>query len=137
MPNGPERNADEAGGEVGEIMTLFEKCSEIPKNSDSISRQAVVDEIREWKSRLPIEGLVDHILALPPIKPEPMHGKWIQMHSMHCRTWECSKCGYRVDLEDGGIYNFCPNCGSKMGDMKDDMDKGSTSKDAEGPVRGI
>lgn len=92
-----------------------EKCSEISKNSDSISRQATVAEIREWKSRLPVEGLVDHILALPPIKPELTPGKWIPKHSKYCRTWECSKCGYRVDLEDGGIYNFCAACGEKKG----------------------
>ena len=41
-------------------------------------------------------------------------GEWIPKHSQWSKTWECSKCGYRVNLEDGGIYNFCSACGEKM-----------------------
>lgn len=39
---------------------------------------------------------------------------WIPKHSQWSKAWECSKCGYRVNLEDGGIYHYCSSCGSKM-----------------------
>ncbi len=47
-----------------------------------------------------------------PVEAET--GEWIPKHSQWSKTWECSKCGYCVNLEDGGIYNFCSACGEKM-----------------------
>ena len=43
-------------------------------------------------------------------------GKWVlcELRWDWPKTWECSGCGYRVDLEDGGIYHFCSACGLPM-----------------------
>ena len=43
-------------------------------------------------------------------------GKWtpILFGDNKITLWECSECGYKVDLEDGGTYKFCSACGAKM-----------------------
>ena len=86
---------------------------------DSINRQALLAEYdrlhvgKPGRARKMIEDA-------PSVQPERKTGKWIPKHSKYCRTWECSKCGYRVDLEDGGIYNFCSACGADMRGEQDD-----------------
>lgn len=40
-------------------------------------------------------------------------GKWID--SIEHDGWFCSKCGYQITSRYGK-YNYCPNCGSRMGE---------------------
>lgn len=40
-------------------------------------------------------------------------GKWID--SIEHDGWFCSKCGYSITSRYGK-YNYCPNCGSRMGE---------------------
>lgn len=50
--------------------------------------------------------------ARRPVEAET--GEWMPKHSQWSKTWECSKCSYRVNLEDGGIYHYCSACGKKL-----------------------
>ena len=50
----------------------------------------------------------------PTIEPKQKVGKWLPRPSDLRTPWECSECGYRVNLEDGGIYRFCEACGARM-----------------------
>ena len=111
------------------------RCSEIPNDSDTISRQAAIDAVKKNTFRLTFaeeqncEGHVawsanavysdvmeGALLNLPSAQPEPKAGHWIHKHERTTNTWECSNCGYRVNLMDGGIYKFCSACGEKKED---------------------
>lgn len=48
-------------------------CSEFPNNSDTISRQAAIDEIKEiyeWHDNVTKERIIEHFKQLPPAQPE-------------------------------------------------------------------
>lgn len=83
------------------------------KNDDSISRAyyKLGKQIMEELQSALIYGTKDK---------EKKHPHWIPIHSQWSRTWECSECGYRVNLEDGGVYHYCSACGSKMEEREDD-----------------
>ena len=55
--------------------------------------------------------------ALPTIKPK--QGKWIPLTGMqppelHGKHY-CSNCDLILHLKlNGGVYNYCPNCGARM-----------------------
>lgn len=55
------------------------------------------------------------LLRMPTI--EPNHGKW--KHDADGLVW-CYGCGFGKERSDERPYNYCPNCGAKMGgDIKD------------------
>ena len=59
----------------------------------------------------------------PTIGPESLrpHGEWKHTSSSadpFCEVWECSCCG--AEDENGCCYNYCPNCGAKMGGAEDE-----------------
>lgn len=49
-------------------------------------------------------------------QPERNTGTWMYTYERGLGTWECSECGYRENIVDGGIYKFCSACGVKMED---------------------
>lgn len=84
------------------------------EKGDLISRQAVKDIILGGVStdtdadKEYVCGLIDN---LPSVENK---GEWIFDDECH-EHGHCSKCGYgKVDLVDGKIHNFCPNCGADM-----------------------
>jgi len=105
------------------------KCSEIPNNSDTISRQAMLDGIDKlikihfdrtvvlYKARQVAENL-------PSVQPERKTGRWIESNprdSKVCRLMTCSECGkayivnINVPYEDWTeAHKFCVECGAKM-----------------------
>ena len=46
---------------------------------------------------------------LPPVTPQPKAGHWIPKNSFLLK-YKCSECN--CESEE---YNFCPNCGARMG----------------------
>lgn len=107
-------------------------CSEFPNSSDTISRQAAIDEvmrdvscIRTHEFNAGATRAANRIKQLPPAQTDRMRGRWIPHREKSCEYigatlvyvtydyWFCDTCGYRV--EDGQpLYNFCPNCGADM-----------------------
>ena len=96
--------------------------------SDLISRQdaidAVVSSAAEW-DRMYIQDLNcrirDAIKQLP--SAEPKRGHWVGIDDEPYYEWECDVCGFVIDgsgcidpLEYLNIYNYCPNCGTRMTD---------------------
>lgn len=120
---------------VHEAIKLLEKpetdCSEIPNNSDTISRQQTIDALRTCYDTdtvtmdnddeyINYEDAVGEIEQLPSIQPEHKTGQWIPSDSE--LEIKCNKCGKDfseyVDSIDY-IYlaeypKFCPNCGAIM-----------------------
>ena len=97
-------------------------CSEIPNNSDLISRQAAIDAARDWYEGLicgSFKGLEKRLRALPPAQPEPKRGKtgrWMATEADEPCFYRCSECGRLIDERE----NFCPNCGVDMRGEQDE-----------------
>ena len=102
-------------------------CSEIPNNSDTISRQQAIEALRNYlvEKRCPDDGtltcrLIENevINKLPSIQPERIKGHWIAITSWN-NTYKCSVCGrLLVNITDGKNkvaknYPYC-HCGAKM-----------------------
>ena len=86
---------------------------------DLISRQAVLNEIKNYASMLwekyhepfPESTIMELIQALPSVQPETGH--WIERRNRATGRYEsvCSVCG----AEESSIYNlYCGNCGAEM-----------------------
>ena len=41
-------------------------------------------------------------------------GHWVGIDDEPCETWECDRCGYIEECEDGRQSNVCPRCGADM-----------------------
>lgn len=91
---------------------------------DCISREAVdtlVDELARAISdeRCCISRgrstatIMQDILELPPVTPQPKTGRWIDGEKTR---WKCSRCGYGV--LDWNTTPYCPNCGAKMQEVE-------------------
>ena len=79
---------------------------------DLINRQEAIDEIRIWKTKMTVEGLVDHIKALPSVQPKI--GRWVP-GGYDLYYLVCSCCGYqRYDYYETPKAKYCENCGAKM-----------------------
>ena len=115
-------------------------CSEIPNNSDTISRQQAIDALKTDMASLDhiIKGMsaydvrldayvsqrnqvncdIDTISNLPTAQPERKTGHWIAITSWN-NTYKCSVCGrLLVNITDGKNkvaknYPYC-HCGAKM-----------------------
>lgn len=69
----------------------------------------------------------DRVDAMPTVEAEPVkHGKYIGTefdgYADGCPVyyeWKCSECGC-VFEEEEPTYNYCPNCGAKMDEGKED-----------------
>lgn len=110
-------------------------CSEIPNNSDTISRQAAIDKIKKRLyetafNNVGVKQDVDETLVdvaenrlknwfkeLPSAQPERKKGKWLpDTNNNYEERFVCSVCGrsYKVDTCMGKpMWDFCP-CGADM-----------------------
>jgi len=100
--------------------------------SDTISRQAVIDELRKFKpeiipyekARIYVEETVktmyDRIVELPSAQPERKKGRWLPDNRPGGGFWVCSECKFPSEAFAANVlYKFCPNCGADMRGEKD------------------
>ena len=86
---------------------------------DLISRQAAIEKISETIWDTAVANDVKTLLKeLPSAQPERKKGKWINRSlNILYPEWErytCSVCG-----EHSNRYDYCPNCGAKMDEEKE------------------
>lgn len=131
-----EDSLDSYCGLNEEMKTAFRmaiealNCSEIPNNSDTISRQAVTKFLNDWLSCLfenchkqsasDLKMIIKDFKNLPSAQPERKIGQWILSDSE--LEIKCNKCG--KDFSDyvcsidyiflAEYPKFCPNCGAVM-----------------------
>lgn len=72
-----------------------------------------------------VPGIHSVIDLEPTVDAEPViHGKWIYGNDFHWYTASCSACGYqrRTDIKATGWnqWKYCPNCGAKMDERKEE-----------------
>ena len=97
---------------------------------DCISRQETIDAIKkihpvdtEYDCTLYDKIDVMYVLEdLPSVTPQPKIGRWIdegfyaEGHSEH--AYRCSECDEHY-IGYVGEFNFCPNCGAKMQEVRE------------------
>ena len=85
------------------------RCSEIPNDSDTISRQAAIDALDC------INGTEEVLRSLPSAQPERETGRWMPDNRPGGGFWVCSNCKFPSEAFAANmLYKFCPNCGAKM-----------------------
>lgn len=100
------------------------------QKDDVIYRQAAIDEILEWKTRMTTQGLVDRIAALPSAQPEQTNCEYCHEDSdgyvrpieknSHAwlirrgRTMKLHVC-FKGEYRECDIL-FCPMCGRRLTD---------------------
>lgn len=114
-------------------VTQFDGVEPIPlktkfcSNCGAYMRDNTDDDLIRRKDVLNLVGIVNgdikmdideriklyaNICLLPNIKNVSSKGKWIESDI----GWKCSECNYGV--KPWNNTNFCPNCGSYMGEME-------------------
>jgi len=96
-------------------------CSEIPNNSDTISRQAAIDEIHEdaeWLASQGSDWQVERmerdksiLMSLPSVQPEPRTAYWTKDI---VGSVICSNCGGIREDNRIGHTQWCNCCGCFM-----------------------
>lgn len=110
---------DEISNEA--YQKIMAHCEEQEPCEDCISRQAVnalVDELaraisdeRCCVSRgRATSTIMQDILDLPPVTPQPKMGEWLKNGEL-CK---CSNCHSNVLFTNVKIYKYCYHCGAKM-----------------------
>lgn len=62
--------------------------------------------------------VMECINKVPEVDAEPIrHGHWILQANGHGM---CSTCGIFVNLLNGMTWEYCPNCGAKMDEERED-----------------
>lgn len=91
---------------------------------EAISRQKMLEglaNIAKAKARSDAQkALMGRIMffteQLSPVTPQPKMGHWSHDGSHWKNRFICSGCGYKLFDEP---TNYCPNCGAKMQEVKD------------------
>lgn len=93
---------------------------------DCISREAVIKTIAEWLFSKEFhytnatEYLRKRLDELPSVTPQPKIRRWNFTKHYGRDYYVCSACGMeRMDDHSSG-WNYCPNCGAKMQEAKDE-----------------
>lgn len=96
--------------------------------AEYIDRESVLTKIDQYTRRCwPTVSYVESIIQTQPADVEPVrHGEWIEDHDY----LKCPECSVMVKRDftffDIGNWNYCPNCGEKMG-----MDRGGENASKE------
>jgi len=128
-------SAEERAWKIG-----IEDCIDILLSSDSvgqsencISRQAVDTLVDELARAISDERccmsrgrstatIMQDILDLPSVTPQPKVGHWIwELASNGWANHICSKCGFKenTDIHVKLNWRYCPKCGAKMVESED------------------
>ena len=99
----------------------------IAKYVDELSKHPSTKDIDYYDALIDAEDVIDD---LPSADVAPVrHGRWIGTEYDGYANgfpvydvYECSECGMEYDSTDDGeiTHNYCPNCGAKMDEEKDD-----------------
>ena len=89
--------------------------------SERIARKCVPD-LQDDELRPKLKSIRKFIANRPAVEAEPVRHAWWKAANRRgtlCDTYICSECGNMVMQAEGYtyscIFNYCPNCGAKMG----------------------
>lgn len=86
---------------------------------DLISRKAAIDLLMKWSGgydyiETETESAIKEFQDLPSAQRP---GRWKVSDLPKGKMKYCSECGFGQYIADERQYNFCPNCGARMGDL--------------------
>ena len=101
--------------------------SDLIKKRDAIEALNVIDVYGDGIGFEVLSHAIRDVSLLPTVDAEPVrHGKYIGTefdgYADGCSVyyeWKCSECGC-VFEEEEPTYNYCPNCGAKMDERKEE-----------------
>ena len=86
----------------------FEKACVLRQDTPRCNR-----DCKKCDLLLPTEDvLTAYDMAIKALEQEPKTGHWIPSHIPESILDECSECGFSCGAF---TFNYCPNCGAKMG----------------------
>lgn len=123
---------------ISDVISFINKSTELQalpaKPNDSISRQALIDEVLDdgngavlsYTAGMDEDELVEriekqmikHFISViehaPTVESNRPKGEWIKRSSVG--NWECSLCGNDIITSEQKLanYKYCPNCGADM-----------------------
>ena len=89
------------------------KALEQEPSEDAVSRGKAIYEIsvKDGKSEQ-----IEALMQLPSVQPKAKTGRWISEHTGYYRdNYVCSQCGVTKMFIYDELYDYCPNCGARMG----------------------
>jgi hypothetical protein len=108
---------------------LWEKYVEQETCDDAISRQAVLDKMKERDEEVSCLTTKD-VRDLPTVKPQPKTGHWILADEQNKEDVEndnyryiCSECQCSDIHAKGTVVPYCWKCGAKMIEPQESEDK--------------
>ena len=108
-------------------LSMAIKALEQEPCDDAVSRQAVLNEVREiatWHSgdAFNEDRVITHMKMLPSVTPKREQGEWIIEKDCEgkTRTCICPKCGEKTGKYTWKNPNYCSNCGAEMRTERED-----------------
>ena len=109
-------------------LHIFEKMVSQDPCEDAISRQAVLDAIKDYATMLwkmynePFNerAIMDIVQDLPSVTPKPKTGHWEEYGNSWEDKFKCSECGKEQpkilcgERIIGHWSDYCPHCGCRM-----------------------
>ena len=93
---------------------------------DAISRDKAIVQLSHLQSdwdddwNVAIRKCIETIKIVPSVTPQTKMGQWIKqtlsVKPFGEDTVLCDQCAFMTDKDN--IYNYCPNCGAKMQEVK-------------------
>ena len=131
---GESQTTESQGERMTRIVHELSGCdAESATTTDCISRQKAIEAVELMMGNLGTpyvsekelnERATEYIKELPSVTPTERTGEWIEVDSWEAERhsvtdMRCSVCGkYSSQVlphKTRCTYNFCPNCGAKMG----------------------
>lgn len=78
-----------------------------------ISKEEAMDAIRAIKEVMLTNGEVINALYHVPTIESRQKGEW-RTSRVHGGIVKCDFCGFQWGSNEGGKFNYCPNCGADM-----------------------
>lgn len=115
------KKCSEEHRQLAEWLQDYKRLLEQEPCEDAISRQAVIDIVKDMRDLVREDVLCDAIKSiqkLPPVQPARKIGKWVKNDKENPNDWHCSRCGAIVEDFEQIYHNwlYCYHCGAQMAD---------------------